>query len=90
MIQVRLPANAEHLVGVHALDILERGLAPTIQAQILVQAVEEPLHVVGNQTPQPAAHLPARGEGQVESACLRERGKAVERGLLTPGFQIQG
>ena len=58
--------------------------------QILVQAVEEPLHVVGNQTPQPAAHLLTRSEGQVEVAGLRERGKAVERGLLVPGFQIQG
>ena len=90
MIQIRLPANAEHLAGVHTLDVFERDTAPTGQAQILIQAVEEPLHVVGNQTPQPVAHLLTRGEGQVEVAGLRERGKAVERGLLGPGLQIQG
>ena len=90
VIQIRLPANAEHLARVHPLDVFGRGMAPTLQAQTLVQAVEEPLHVVGNQTPQPAANLLAPGEGQVEAASLRERGKAAERGLLVPRFQLQG
>ena len=90
VVEIRLSANAEHLAGVHALDVVERGTAPTVQAQPLVQAVQEPLHVVGNERPQPAAHLLTRGEGQVEAACLRERGEAVECGLLAPGFQIQG
>ena len=88
VIQIRLPANAEHLVRVHAFDVFEGSLAPTSQAQVLVETVEEPLDVVGNQTPQPAAHLLTRGQGQVEVACLRERGKTLERGLLLPGLKI--
>ena len=63
--------------------------SPIGQAQILVQAVEDPPHVVGNQTLQPAAHLLTHGEGQIEVAGLRERGQAVKRGLLVPGFQIE-
>ena len=90
VIEIRLPANAEHLAGVHAFDVVERGTAPTVQAQTLVQAVEKPLHVVGNETAQPAAHLLTRGEGQVEPASLRERGKAGESCLLVQGFRSRG
>ena len=90
VLQVHLSADAEHLGGVHALHVFHRGFFPAGAAQVLVEVVEELLHVVGDLTPQPAAHLPADGEGKVEAVGLRQGREAGGRGLVVPGLQIEG
>ena len=66
VVEIHLPANAEHLAGVHALDVLERGDARTVRApEVLVQAVEEPLHVVGSRLADPSL----RGQQRVGSVA---------------------
>ena len=52
VIQIQLSPSAEHLAGVHALHIFQRGFLPAGLLQIHVEGVEELLYVVRNLTPQ--------------------------------------
>ena len=90
MLQIHLSADAEHLVGVHALHIFHRGFAPAGAAQVLVEVVEELLHVVGDLASQPAAHLPADAKGKVEAVGLRQSRKQPAAVSSSQGFRSRG
>ena len=89
MFQIHLSPGAEHLAGIHPLHILQRGFTPAGSLQVFVETCEELLHVVWDLTPQPAAHVRADDEGQIETIGLRQRGEAGFGCRLIPGFQIE-
>ena len=90
VLEVYLTPDGEHFAGVDARHVFQRGFASTGAAQILVQVVEERLHVMRHLTPEPATYLPAHVERKGEAVGLRQFTEAGRRGRLVPRFQIEG
>ena len=85
--QICLSAYGQHVMGVHTVDVFPGGRAPAAAAQMLVQMVEEQLHMVGYQVAQAPTHGRTHIGGELEAVGLRQCLDATGGRGPVPGFQ---
>ena len=87
--EIHLPSDAEHVPGIHRIDVIHGRFVPIVPAQMLVEPIEELLNMVRDATAKAAEHLLADTLRNLKIVGLGQLAEASDRSRFIPGPQLE-